>query len=349
MSRRLWPRVLPVLFLFLCLLLTWICGATVERAYPSISLRLSQPLTPEQGTAVLEAAQQAELSYALTGWREETGTLETDFSRCDATVLLYYGQPQAIAQLTFLQGGGPGSLQSEAGLVSSALAQALWGSTDVVGQTFRWNRTPFTVCGVFQDKASLAYCPVSSLEGAVCLDLFGDTGDCPPETVGDFLVRTGLTDYSGIIYGPQMAGLLELLSWLPLLVCGLWCVRRFWNQMFPHSSLVRRILVWGLILLAAIVLPIGLSKLPGWLTPPQWSDFSHWASLWESAGTRLEEWLGIVPLTKDVAARKALLGWFCGWSGSWFWWSECRFCLRAAPQSTTGGRPHGKHEKTALD
>lgn len=349
MSSRLWRRFLPVLALFLSLLLTWTSAATVEQTYPSISLRLSQPLTREQGTAVLEAAQQPELSYILTGWREETGTLETGFSSCNATVLLYHGQPQAIAQLTFLQGGGPGSLQSEAGLVSSALAQTLWGSTDVVGQSFRWNGTLFTVCGVFRDKASLVYCPVSSLEGVVCLELFGDTGDCPPETVGDFLVRTGLTDCNGIIYGPQMVRLLELLSWLPLLVCGLWCVRRFWNQICTCPPLVRRTLLWCLILLAAVVLPIGLSELPGWLMPPQWSDFSHWASLWESAGARLEEWLRVAPLTKDVTAKEALLGWFCGWSGSWFWWSECRFCFGTAPQSTTGGSPHGKHEKTALD
>ncbi|MCD7761025.1 MAG: hypothetical protein LUH16_04525 [Clostridiales bacterium] len=320
-----------------CLLLSWHCAETLGDLYPSVSVRLETPLTQAQAGTLEDAA------YTVTCWWEEEGVAETDYAHCSALAVRYHGTLRDIRRLTLTEGTEPGALQMQEGLVSSALAQALWGSTNVVGQEFSWNGEIWTVSAVFEGDDCALCLPSETAAGAVCLELTGDIEDDPVGAVNDFLALTGLDGGAGTVYGPQMGALLRLLNWTPLTLCALWCL---WSlkRRFPIRRLaLRRGIFWGLVLLAAVLAPIGMGNLPGWLTPPRWSDFGFWYRLWVAAGERLEEWFRVVPLTKDVTAKRALLCWAAGWSGSLLCWSECRFLVaetavragnRAEPQAS---------------
>ncbi|MCD8354426.1 MAG: hypothetical protein LUC47_08960, partial [Clostridiales bacterium] len=192
---------------------------------------------------------------------------------------------------------------------------------------FTWNGETWVVSGVFQGAASLLYLPAETAVGATCLELTGDIGDDPVAAANDFMAMAGLDDWAGAVYGPQMGSLLRLLNWVPLVICGVWCLYAL-KRRYPIRRLaLRRAVFWGMVLLAAALVPVGMAHLPGWLTPPQWSDFGFWVRLLQAAGKRLEDWFRIIPQTKDIAAKEALLCWAAGWGGSLLCWSEGRLRL----------------------
>ncbi len=328
LSRRgLLPRCLWAVAFFLCLLLAWRCAGTIETLYPSVSLRLGSGLTEAQAKSFGALLEEETAQYAVTFWWEEAGDAETAYTSADALAVRYCGTLRDVVQVELLDGAEPGALQDGAGLVSKGLALALWGSADVVGQEFTWNGETWVVSAVFQGEDSLLYLPAETAEGATCLELTGDIGDDPVGAANDFMALAGLDNWAGTVYGPQAAALLRLLNWLPLAVCGVWCLLAL-KRRYPIRRLaLRRGLFWGIVLLAAALIPVGMAHLPGWLTPPQWSDFGFWVRLWQAAGKRLEDWFGIVPLTKDVNAKKALLCWAASWGGSLLCWSECRYLM----------------------
>ncbi len=342
MRRGRTSRLLWGLLLLACLLLAWRSAEGIGDCYPSVSLRLETPLTAEQAVVL------ADTSYTVTCWWEEDGSAETAYAACAALALRYHGTLGDIQHFTFLDGGEPGALQGQAGMVSRPLALALWGSTDVVGQEFLWNGETWTVSGVFRSGEALLCLPSETAAGAVCLELAGDISDDPVGAASDFMALAGLDGWAGTVYGPQMAALLRLLNWVPLGICGIWCLWTL-KKRYPIRRLaLRRGLFWGLALLAAALVPVGMGHLPGWLTPPQWSDFGFWYRLWVAAGARLEDWFRVAPLSKDVSAKETLLCWAVGWGGSLLCWSECRYLAAGAAALPDEASRAGKEPKQAV-
>lgn len=330
-----WNRLGILLLLLGSMVLTWRALLGFQERNPAISLRWRVPLTQEQLDQMERYLAQEDTPYAVTLWREQQGTAATETASLTTTAVRYRGSQRNIQRLTFLRGSEPGELERNAGLVSEDFALGLWGSTDVVGQLFSWEEETFTVSAVFQGKGSLAYLPQREAQGFCCLELTGAVDRDPVAAAYDFVAVTGLEPWDSAVFGPQMSALLMLLSWLPLALCGLWSVRQL-TALFPiRERWLRRGLLWGVVLLLAALIPVGIGQLPGWLTPPQWSDFEFWYRLWESAGERLEEWLWLPPWTKDVTAKRQLLLWALGWSASLFCLSWNCYWVREAER----GRP----------
>lgn len=317
MKRTLWKRLLPVLLFLICQGFTWQAVSTFRDCYPAVSLRWREPLGEADMQQIENALEAGGMDLSVTAWREEEGTAETDFSRTDAIAVRYDGAVPSIQRFTILEGAEPGALETGAGLISEGLAWALWGSTDVVGQSFTWEGELFTVAAVFQEKAALVYLAETSGAEFTNLELSGAAAEQDPvAAAADLAAQTGLEWWDGAVYGPAASTLLGLLSWLPLALCGFWMLFRL-IRLYPIQNMwVRRGVGWGLVLLLAVLLPSAIGKLPGWLTPPRWSDFAFWLRLWEAAKERLEEWFQLEPWTKDVAAKGWLLRWAIGWAGS---------------------------------
>lgn len=313
-----WNRLGILLLLLGSMLLTWRALSGFQAQEPTVSLRWRGPLTQEQLEQMEQYLAQEDTAYAVTLWREEQGTAKTEMASLSATAVRYQGSQRNIQRLTFLEGREPGELEQNAGLVSEDFALGLWGSTNVVGQAFSWEDETFTVSAVFQGEGTLAYLPQKETKDFCCLELTGAVDSDPVAAAYDFVAMAGLEPWDSAVFGPQMWALLTLLSWLPLVLCGLWSLRQL-AALFPiRERWLRRGLSWGAVLLLAALIPVGLGHLPGWLTPPRWSDFDFWYRLWESAGEQLEEWFRLSPWTKDVTAKRQLLLWAAGWVTSLF-------------------------------
>lgn len=337
-----WKKAVMTALLLGCLILMWQSLEAFRDHYPAWSLRWQQPLNPEQVEQLLQSAEENEETTAqqcsMTLWREEHGTAKIATGELDAAAIRYRGDRGKIQRLTFLQGSEPGDLDEAGGLVSQGFALSLWGSTDVVGQTFSWAGEVFQVSAVFEGEEPLVYLPQKTLTGFYCLELTGAIESDPVAFSSDLTAMAGLDPCDGAVYGPEMVGLLGLLSWLPLAACGIWGMLGL-AKLYPiQNRWIRQGLFWGSLFLLAILLPNTIARLPGWLTPPRWSDFAFWIRLYKAAGERILEWMRIFPQTKDVAAKGQLLRWALGWTGSLFCLNWICFRLGKGDEKQTGQR-----------
>ncbi len=316
--RRLRPAVrllLPALAEVLCLLLAWQAAAAVADLYPAaVSLRYRALLTTAE-LAQAERSEETEEGAQLrlaAAWYEQEGEASLSNAALTATAVRWRGDRASVRRLTYLSGGEAGA-REDAALVSEGFARALWGSADVLGQTFRWEGESFTVCAVYEGEEGL-YLPQTGQEGFCCLELTGPAED-PVGAALDFTARAGLPGWNGAVWGRAAEILLSWAVWLGPLCAGLWALLRIARLFWPQRGALRAGLCAALVLLTAAVLPLMAARLPGWLTPPQWSDFSFWTGLWAAARERLEEWFRLPVWEKDVEARRALLGWLAAGLG----------------------------------
>lgn len=311
-----WKKLGMIGLLAACLVLMWQSLRGFGDAYPALSLRWREPLSVQQVDAVRREGTQD--GYSATFWREERGTAKTDLAELEAVAVRYQGEQSKIQRLTFLEGTGQDGMNAPAGMVSEGFALALWGSTDVVGQTFTWKGETCCVSAVFQGEEALLFLPQKDGAYFDCLELKLNGASDPVAAVSDLLAVAGVDDCQGAVYGPEMGAMLGALGWLPLTACGIWALVRL-VRLYPiQRKWVRRGLFWGTLFLLAVLIPVGIAHLPGWLTPPRWSDFGFWARLFQAGGERVAEWLRVAPVTKDVEAKRFLLGWAFGWTGSLF-------------------------------
>lgn len=166
MKRHTWrlSRWLPAL-LFLCAWMAALCFA-----------QQCGPLT--QGAAVRWTGEGAGVSPAdlcqaerwaaedgsttfpdLVLWQEQENQILTDRTGERSTpvrLLTVFGQAELLWPGAFLRGGWPvrGDIQGIA--LDEAAAAALWGSTDVLGETVEWNGNTYAVRGVFRGDDGLA-------------------------------------------------------------------------------------------------------------------------------------------------------------------------------------------------
>ena len=112
-----------------------------------------------------------------------------------------------------------------------------------------------------------------------------------------------------LIPGGTLAAGAELMLWLPLLFAGLLLAARLAGLYVRRykSGLMPQILLFGLALLFARMLPSMLSALPAWLIPNRWSDFTFWAALLELPKQTLRDLIALPPTIKDVALVLSLL------------------------------------------
>lgn len=237
-------------------------------------------------------------------------TLEGAVSRSDSArsvtpdLIQVFGDVGLLWPLGFTAGNWPARGDGEGCAISEDVADALWGGTDVVGESLQYQGRTYYIRGVFHGQAGLA---VFQGDGdstepyhRMLLELSGGQ-----EEGRAFLSRAGL---------PQGGCLdLELLSWglntlaaLPVALLGLGILLRLLRRLWAlrHTPLLlgqflMPALAGGGTVLWVLDFP---PNIPARLIPGQLSEFSFWTEL-------LHQWSGALKgeLTSALTAWDLML------------------------------------------
>lgn len=277
-----WPwRVLLVVgVLAQCLLLGW--QQKQHRLYATTGLRFSEPLSEQALRQALEYAEIEENSAGIyvSFWGQQQDTVTTQSARQAQNVFCigFCGSATDCLPVSYQTGAAPGTFGTECA-VSSALAEALFGSTDVVGLSVCWEDVSYTVSGVFAAKDCVLLAP--SRKNFCCAELRGVPTDTPKAAVNSWCRAAGLPTPQAVVYGPQRVFLADCLALAPLLLAALFVLISLFRLSLSWSRAARWGVWFTLALVFALLLPVLVNALPGWLVPAKWSDLSFWQTLAE--------------------------------------------------------------------
>ena len=281
----------------------------IIRRFSGISLRYETPIS---GQTALRARQ-----YAITNgetfwptfWQDGSAAFSIGRGDVYSDIISFSGNADLIWPARYIAGSAPGSLDSYGVAMSEALAHRIWGSIDIIGQSVEINGETRTVRGVFRGDAALALLPFSiddtsqSWSGVV---LSGGVTHATQAEVENFALSSGLGRPSYILMGGEVA-LAGIMVVFPLFVPGIYALllmAKFIRMHYPGFGVP--LIIAGLMLFA-VLLPYLLSRLPDWIIPTHWSDFSFWSSLFQQAGNSMQEFLSVNPGLRDVALRIHLM------------------------------------------
>ena len=295
-----WRILLAVAVLVQCLLFGW--QNEQHRLYATTGLRFSEPISVQELQQALEYAESenntAGIYASFWGQRLDVVTTESPRQAENVFCIGYCGTAADCLPVSYQTGTAPGIFGTECA-VSSALAETLFGSTDVVGLSVCWQDTHYTVSGVFAAEDCVLMAP--SRENLCCAELRGVSTDTPKAAIDSWCRAAGLPAPQSIVYGPQHVWLADSLTWAPLLFAAL-CVLISFLHLAHFWSRVSRWFVWfALAFIFALLLPAFLNSLPGWLIPARWSDFSFWQILAEQICQEQQALAGSTHFWRDYA------------------------------------------------
>lgn len=276
----------------LCLLLMWYGSAACQKKMEwfdnSVSVRWESGMgvSPEQMSQVLERQKKAggELPSFVLWTSHYEQILYGDFypNPVNGEVFEYYGDISRLQLCRFRYGYWPGD--EKGCVIDEGTAHALWGSSDVLGQTIQWNERTWYVCGVVEGMDGLAFFPAEEMEErmfqGLWLNLSEEQGGtyAAEQILQKYQLPVGdMTDLGLYVWLSQiLAALPAFLLWAWTLMC---IARRLWKLRYT----------WLLFLMsvplmfagtAAISWTVGFPwNVPARFLPTRWSDGSFWSSL----------------------------------------------------------------------
>lgn len=271
-------------------------------AYPATGLRFEQELEPSQITRALEFQESEQNTWAISAsfWGQSQQELFAPNGRSvqDAVCIGYCGNAEDCLPVTYTFGGAPGTL-GKGCAVSDALADALFGSINVVGQTVMLQQQTYTITGVFSAQDTVLLYP--SQQHLTCAELRGVAADAPKADAEQWALAAGLGKPQCIVYGPQRAWAAKSLCWVPALVVAVAVLAKWMYRSLAWPALVRNVMWFAVALGFALLLPSLLAMLPGWLIPARWSDFSFWTNLSDRIRESQQAWQVSMHYWRDVA------------------------------------------------
>lgn len=314
--RRRWTALLWLGVYGLCLWFAVQAAAEAQRISPGVSLRYTQALRSDQvikARAYTQSEQNKDGLFA-TFWTENESSVQAAASQRTVQGVCsigFYGAASAAYAAEYLYGTAPGDGDTGQCAVSLSLAWALWGSTDVLGQTVTLDpgtehAQNYKVCGIFSGNSDRILYGASSSDAFRYIELTHVSLDNPSQSVQQFVAGSGLEQPDQMLYDAAIAWLLSAGTGAPvaLLLAG-----GLWNFLFRslRNKTQRECLLFAAALLFVCWLPVWLSSLPGWLIPNQWGSMAAWRSLVSAAGERLREWFALCPTARDVHLKTKAL------------------------------------------
>lgn len=276
----------------LCLLLMWYGSAACQKKMEwfdnSVSVRWEsgKGVSPAQMSQVLERQIKAggELPSFVLWTSHYEQILHGDFypNPVNGEVFEYYGDISRLQLCRFRYGYWPGD--EKGCVIDEGTAHALWGSSDVLGQTIQWNERTWYVCGVVEGMDGLAFFPAEETEERMFQGLWLNLSE---EQGGTYAAEQILQKYQLPVGDMTDLGLyvwlFQILAALPAFLLWAWtlmCIaRRLWKLRYT----------WLLFLMsvplmfagtAAISWTVGFPwNVPARFLPTRWSDGSFWGSL----------------------------------------------------------------------
>lgn len=240
-------------------------------------------------------------------WAEGKGSFTAEFRGADADVLYFDGDASRVKAERFLTGGYPGELDTRGIAVSAELSWQLWGSLDTVGKEVRVGGKTKVVCGVYEGKTAAAMLCGDRDTKWHNAEVSAD-GALSREELIQFLSASLIGEPDALVDGEGIAGLLQLLQYLPVLAAFVFVVVRLLRMNCRgYGKNIRR----GAVLLAlfafALLLPQLLQYLPPWLLPTKWSDLTFWSGLFETLSGYMRDWFALKPAGRDVLLKQCML------------------------------------------
>jgi len=278
--------------------------------YPSISLRYETPINGQAAyqARVYSIEHSEEKSFWPTYWHETRAQVESEYVSAKAACILFSGDAALVWPAQYLGGAAPGVTDGAGCSVSSALAWKLWGGNDVVGKTAEVDGEKRTVRGVFDGKDELLLVSVrdeATSQSFTAVELSGGPTDPTRSDAESFARLAGLGAPDSVLMGTP-ATLAEAMAELPLFILAFYGFALCVARLRARPAAFRLCLLLAL-LGSAFFLPSFLDKLPGWMIPTRWSDFSFWGSLSGQIGDNLREYLVLRPRLRDVAYKVLML------------------------------------------
>lgn len=246
-----------------------------------------------------------------TFWHQDTITCDGVFSADNVICIRYLGEVTALWPFSLYSGTYPAGPRQA--LISTGLAQDLWGSEDVIGCTLRSGQSDDAaeVCGVFQsDLPMLCIWAESDTAFDHVMVCASDRTTAPDDfytAAREFAVQSGLGMPQAIGWHSALVLPIRLFCWLPVLLTGLCWLLIFGKKSPPAGHKIHReIAGWLIALTVAFLLPCFLDPLPSWLIPGQWSNLAFWQSLWKTLQGRWREQL-VFPGSVFLGWQKELL------------------------------------------
>lgn len=246
-----------------------------------------------------------------TFWCQATITCDGVFSADNVICIRYLGKVTALWPFSLCGGTYPAGPRQA--LISTGLAQDLWGSEDVIGCMLHSGQLdePAEVCGVFHsDLPMLCIRAESDTAFDHVMVCASDRTIAPDDfytAAREFALQSGLGAPQAIGWHSALVLPIRLFCWLPVLLTG-FCWLLVFGKVSPparHKGL-REIAGWLLAIVIAFLLPAFLEALPSWLIPGQWSNFAFWQALWETLQGRWREQL-VFPGSVFLGWQKELL------------------------------------------
>lgn len=297
------------LLLLILGIVSWRTAFSLEkeaaRIPSSVSMRYSGPGLPLDTLEEISRSQE----------RQEEGTA---FSACaqfddqklsaadrqaSASVLTFYGEIGRICTLSCIQGELPSASDLSGCALDADTAYQLWGSSEVVGETLRWEEREYTVRAVFSAPAGMVLIPAKSVPERTLfvLSLDARSGVDAASMAEEFCTRYGLASPDAVLTRSWTAPVGRFFVLLPLLTLGgvilwqilreIWAVREM-PVLFGLAVLGMLAILWGAVRISGVQL-----VLPQNLIPTRWSDFSFWSRTLEN---------GLEGIRASFSARRIL-------------------------------------------
>ncbi|MGL4737071.1 MAG: hypothetical protein ACRCW2_06395 [Cellulosilyticaceae bacterium] len=267
----------------------------LHREKSSVELRYHEPtLTVDQ----LEKMQQEEdmqenrLVTSMVGWGQiPQVVLENEsLDRTAKSALIYvFGNLRTLIPQGQISGEWVEVGDEQGALVSRKVAHDLWGSLDVIGKTFIYDKKEYCVRGVIAQDVPVMMVQASKQSDEALkfsqLKLQLIDSENILRKVEVFRGRYGLTDTTTVnlsLTSIVLGQIVYLPMWL-LGGYGIFKLLKHLSQFLYHGKKGILWLFGSLVLIAILIkLMVIQFEIPAYLIPNKWSDFAFWSKLGES-------------------------------------------------------------------
>lgn len=271
--------------------------------YTNISLRYLTPISGEQAYASRQyAIEHAEENiYWPTFWYESSKEVGNEYASVRATTIYVNGEENAVLPVQYLIGNGLSVVDDIGCTISNTLAYRLFGDIEVVGCTIEIDEEYRTIRGVFEENELLVLLSVrdentSGMYSAV--ELTGGKNNPARSDIESYLTSSGLGKADIILLGTPLV-ILNLVGALPVPILVIYAFVWLLRMLKHFPQIIKALVVFALLLIIALLLPLVLAKLPSWIVPTRWSDFTFWGYMFKEQRNNLREYSRTIPTLKD--------------------------------------------------
>jgi len=280
-----------------------IINVSEMRQFSPVSVRYDEPFSGQAAYQLRRfSIGQGENTFWPTFWHEKEAKIESALRSVNAHCILFSGDASLVLPTDYVTGAAPGVTDGSGCAVSSAMANELWGGSDVAGQPVTIDGVERTIRGVFEHDQLIALLSVSdedTSQSFTAIELSGSSSSTTRADIENYISRAGLPAPDRILLDRPTL-LASFLAFLPLIILTVYLAVCLFIRL-KKRALVIYLIVFTVFLGLAFTLPLLLDLLPTWLIPSRFSDFSFWGDMIRQLGDDFREHMWLTPRLRDVS------------------------------------------------